>query len=135
MGWELCIRDWSSSHYSVSINSLTASIKRKIIFVNEPLIFKNLVLYQTDWDIVGIKLRYKNNRIFQVPLKRINENSNRFWFGSFFASSSRVLFVTPRRLTSGTPRRDAVSAEMIHQRGKSSTGRFDSTLFEAIKRM
>jgi cytochrome c biogenesis protein len=57
-------------------------VKRKIIFVNEPLTFKDLVLYQTDWDIVGLKLRLDENKMFQVPLKKVTKGSNRFWFGS-----------------------------------------------------
>ena len=57
-------------------------IKRKIIFVNEPLNFKNLVLYQTDWDIVGLKLSLNNQKVLQIPLKKITKGGNRFWFGS-----------------------------------------------------
>jgi len=57
-------------------------IKRKTIFVNEPLTFNNLVLYQTDWDIVGLKFRLDNKKAFQIPLKKITKNGNRFWFGT-----------------------------------------------------
>ena len=57
-------------------------VKRKIIFVNEPLTFRDVVLYQTDWDIVGVKLRLDNKKVFQVPLKKVTKNGNRFWFGS-----------------------------------------------------
>ena len=57
-------------------------VKRKIIFVNEPVIYNDVVLYQTDWDIVGLKLRLDNNKKFQVPLKKITKGGNRFWFGS-----------------------------------------------------
>ena len=57
-------------------------LKRKIIFVNEPLNFKNLVFYQTDWDLVGLKMRVNENKSFQIPLKRVTKNGNRFWFGS-----------------------------------------------------
>ena len=56
-------------------------IKRKIIFVNEPLTYENVVYYQTDWDIVGLKLRLDNKKILQVPLKKITKSGNRFWFG------------------------------------------------------
>ena len=56
-------------------------VKRKIIFVNEPLAFNDIVLYQTDWDIVGLKLRLDNGKVFQVPLKKITKGSGRFWFG------------------------------------------------------
>ena len=64
------------------LNEQGKEIKRKIVFVNEPLIYKDIVLYQTDWDIVGLKLKFDNKKIFQVPLKRINKGGNRFWFGS-----------------------------------------------------
>lgn len=57
-------------------------IKRKTVFVNEPLIFKDIVLYQTDWDIVGLKLRLPNNEIFQVPLKKITKGGRKFWLSS-----------------------------------------------------
>jgi cytochrome c biogenesis protein len=57
-------------------------VKRKTIFVNEPLSWNNIVLYQIDWDIIGLKLRLDNNKIFQVPLKKITKEGNRFWFGS-----------------------------------------------------
>ena len=57
-------------------------VKRKIIFVNEPLIFKDVTLYQTDWDILGLKLRLDNGKTFQIPLKKINKENKRFWFGS-----------------------------------------------------
>jgi len=57
-------------------------VKRKTIFVNEPLAFNDVTLYQTDWDIVGLKLRFDNNKVFQVPLKKITKGGSRFWFGS-----------------------------------------------------
>jgi cytochrome c biogenesis protein len=57
-------------------------VKRKIIFVNEPLTFNNVVLYQTNWDIVGLKLRLNNKKTFQIPLKKITKQGNRFWLGS-----------------------------------------------------
>ena len=63
-------------------DQLGNEVKRKTIFVNEPLIFKDIVLYQTDWDIVGLKLRLGNKKVFQIPLKRITKGSNRFWFGT-----------------------------------------------------
>ena len=57
-------------------------VKRKIIFVNEPLVYKNSTIYQTDWNIVGLKLNLNNEKRFQVPLKKITKAGNRFWFGS-----------------------------------------------------
>ena len=56
-------------------------VKRKIIFVNEPLTFNDVVLYQTDWDIVGLKLQL-DKKIFQIPLQKVTKAGSKFWFGS-----------------------------------------------------
>ncbi len=71
------------------LNEDGKEIKRKIVFVNEPLIYKDIVLYQTDWDIVGIKLKLENEQNFQIPLKRITKGGNRFWFGSLNFGSAQ----------------------------------------------
>ena len=41
-----------------------------------------LLLYQTDWDILGLKIKVDTNQTIQVPLKKINTNGKKFWFGS-----------------------------------------------------
>ncbi len=64
------------------LNEQGTELKRKTVFVNEPLIYKDLVLYQTDWDIVGLKLKYGNDKFFQIPLKRVNKGGSSFWLGS-----------------------------------------------------
>lgn len=57
-------------------------VKRKIIFVNEPLVYKGLTLYQTDWDIIGLKLKINNSKVVQIPFKKIIKSGKKFWFGS-----------------------------------------------------
>jgi len=64
------------------LNNEGVEIRRKVVFVNEPLIYKDLFFYQTDWDIVGLKLKLDNKNVFQIPLKRITKQGARFWFGS-----------------------------------------------------
>lgn len=64
------------------IDQYGKEVKRKTVFVNEPLIFSDLVLYQTDWDIVGLKLRINKEEKFQIPLKKLNKGGRKFWFGS-----------------------------------------------------
>ena len=63
-------------------------IKRKTIFVNEPFVFRGITLYQTDWDIVGLKLQQNNNLTSQIPLKKITKNGRKFWFGSLNISET-----------------------------------------------
>lgn len=61
-------------------------LKRKIVFVNEPLNYENLAFYQTDWDVLGLKFRFENGDTFQLPLKKINKGGRKFWFGSLTVS-------------------------------------------------
>ena len=58
-------------------------LKRKTIFVNEPFIYKGITLYQTDWDLLGLKIKVGDNEIIQVPTKKITTNGRKFWVGSF----------------------------------------------------
>lgn len=54
---------------------------RKILFVNEPFGFENIVIYQTDWDLLGLKLQVGENQNFQISLKRVSGGTNHFWLG------------------------------------------------------
>ena len=65
------------------LNEEGKELKRKTIFVNEPFLFKNFVVYQTDWELLGIKIRLPDNKIFQVPFKEIKKGGKKFWLGSF----------------------------------------------------
>jgi len=83
--WITYTKDQKTDQFYSDLSILDANgkeLKRKVIYVNEPLIFNNLVLYQTDWDILGLKLRLNNDKTFQIPLKKITKNGQKFWFGS-----------------------------------------------------
>lgn len=64
------------------IDNIGNEIKRKVIFVNEPLVYKGVTLYQTDWDIVGLKYSTNNGKIEQLPLTKIIKNGQKFWLGN-----------------------------------------------------
>jgi cytochrome c biogenesis protein len=64
------------------IDNLGNEKKRKTIFVNEPFIYRTLTFYQTDWDIVGLKFAFKNDKVTQLPLNKITKIGQKFWFGS-----------------------------------------------------
>ena len=59
-----------------------SEIKRKTIFVNEPFVYRGLTLYQTDWSILGVKFKFDNDKVIQVPLKKISKQGRNFWFGT-----------------------------------------------------
>jgi len=57
-------------------------IRRKTIFVNEPFIYNGITLYQTDWDVLGLKIKINADQTIQVPVKKINTNGRKVWIGS-----------------------------------------------------
>ena len=50
-------------------------INRKTISVNFPLRYKELTLYQTDWNVIGIRLKI-NNKLYQLPLTSFDKGKN-----------------------------------------------------------
>ena len=55
-------------------------IERKTISVNNPLIFKGLTMYQTDWGIIGLRIKLSNkNSIIQLPVTKIVNTSQKLW--------------------------------------------------------
>jgi cytochrome c biogenesis protein len=55
-------------------------IKRKTIFVNNPLIIDGLTFYQTDWGISGLRVKLANkDSIVQLPVSKIVESSQKLW--------------------------------------------------------
>lgn len=69
-------------------------LKRKIVFVNEPFIYKDVVFYQTDWDILGVKLQLNSDGVYQIPFKRITKGGSRFWFGTLDLGLTKATVVT-----------------------------------------
>lgn len=67
----------------VILDNIGNALTEKTIYVNEPLRYKGLTFYQTDWSIVGLNLQLDNKQIIQLPLKLITTNtSSRFWISS-----------------------------------------------------
>ena len=55
-------------------------IIRKTISVNNPLVNEGLTLYQTDWGISGLRLKFINkDRIIQLPVSKVLESSQKVW--------------------------------------------------------
>ena len=52
---------------------------RKTISVNYPLIHKGVYYYQTDWNLIGLRIQNSNKKIFEYPLINILKNQNRIW--------------------------------------------------------
>ena len=55
-------------------------ITRKTISVNNPLIFKGLTIYQTDWGVTGLRIKVSSkDSIIQLPVSRISDSAQKLW--------------------------------------------------------
>jgi len=61
------------------LNSQGKETDRKTISVNYPLIHKNVYYYQTDWNLIGLRVQVSNNEIIEYPLLNILNNQNKVW--------------------------------------------------------
>ena len=70
-----------SQFYSdVSIlNSEGNETERKTIYVNYPLIYKGIYFYQTDWNLIGLRLQNSNGQIIEYPLINNLTNQEKVW--------------------------------------------------------
>ena len=50
------------------LNSQGKETNRKTISVNYPLIYKNVYYYQTDWNLIGLRVQTSNHEIIEYPL-------------------------------------------------------------------
>jgi cytochrome c biogenesis protein len=53
------------------LNNQAQEVERKQIFVNQPLRYHGVTLYQTDWGISSIRIRFNNSPIFQSPKVKV----------------------------------------------------------------
>ena len=54
-------------------------IVRKTIFVNSPAKYNGIDYYQTDWNIIGLRIKNKDFSIFQYPFINLPENKEKLW--------------------------------------------------------
>jgi cytochrome c biogenesis protein len=61
------------------LNNQGTEIDRKTISVNYPLVYKGTYYYQTDWNLIGLRLQNFTNQIVEYPLINILNNQNKVW--------------------------------------------------------
>lgn len=62
------------------VDNQGTEIDRKTIHVNEPLRHNGVTLYQTDWGISAIRLKFNNSPILQLPMSQLDTNGKgRIW--------------------------------------------------------
>ena len=94
-------QDQSISQFFSTISILNTDgqeLKRSTIYVNSPLQFKGLTIYQTDWDIIAIRIKINNN-IAQIPLKEILlPNNNKVWIGLIYQDKDNRISIVLQNL-------------------------------------
>ena len=68
------------------------SQKTEVVFVNKPLKHSGVTIYQTDWNLVGIRLLLDNKFYVQIPLQQtITNNKQTIWSGSLVSKSQQLV--------------------------------------------
>lgn len=77
------------------LNGQGLEYKRKTISVNNPLLLNKVIIYQTDWAILGVRLKFIKNDFsvtnIQLPVLKINILENqKFWISSLVSKSDKI---------------------------------------------
>jgi cytochrome c biogenesis protein len=68
------------SDLSVIDNASQKELDRQTIHVNQPLKYRGVYYYQTDWSISGVKIQLNNSPIFRLPMAQLGQGvQNRIW--------------------------------------------------------
>nr|YP_010337600.1 c-type cytochrome biogenensis protein [Dixoniella grisea]UNJ17185.1 c-type cytochrome biogenensis protein [Dixoniella grisea] len=57
------------------LNDSNLTLAYKSIFVNQPLTYKNITIYQTDWNLLGLRIQSYNSNKLQIFLQKINDQN------------------------------------------------------------
>lgn len=77
------------------LNGKGIELRRKTISVNNPLLLNKLIIYQTDWGILGIRLKLTKNSlsstVIQLPILKINTPTNqKIWMSSLLNAQQKT---------------------------------------------
>lgn len=83
-----------SQYYSnVNVFKNNEKVSSEIIYVNKPLKYNDLFIYQTDWAINGIRL-FINGNFIQIPMtNKFIANNQKAWTGSLAINEKNYNFV------------------------------------------
>lgn len=55
-------------------------VDQQTIYVNKPLRYRGVTMYQTDWGIAAVRVRLNNSPIFQIPMAQLDtQGKGRLW--------------------------------------------------------
>ena len=68
-------------------------VKKGTIQVNSPIYFKNITIYQNDWDIIALRLKLNDRIIMQIPCKSFIQNKNKIWISTIKISDQNTIYI------------------------------------------
>ncbi len=69
------------------VDDAEEALKSDTIFVNKPMAYQGVTLYQADWSVDSVKVRVNNSPTFQIPTVPLqSETGNKIW-GSFIPTT------------------------------------------------
>jgi cytochrome c biogenesis protein len=81
--------------FYTNISSLNETGNESVVFtlsVNHPFLKNNVIWYQTDWDIIGLKCKL-NNLLYQLPVTSVTTSGRRLWISWLpFSTNGLTLF-------------------------------------------
>lgn len=55
-------------------------VDKQTIYVNKPLRYRGVTMYQTDWGIAAVRVRLNNSPVFQIPMAQLDtQGKGRLW--------------------------------------------------------
>ena len=55
-------------------------VDKQTIYVNKPLRYRGVTMYQTDWGIAAVRVRLNNSPLFQIPMAQLDtQGKGRLW--------------------------------------------------------
>lgn len=68
---------------------------RKTISVNHPVRYKNLAIYQTDWNLSALRIKVNNNEVLQIPLTPLKDQK-KSWIGNIILNQKQYFLVVQK---------------------------------------
>lgn len=65
------------------LDSQEHEVDKQTIYVNKPLRYRGVTLYQTDWGISAVKVQLNKSPIFQIPMAPLETKSNQRLWGTW----------------------------------------------------
>lgn len=63
-------------------DNIDQQVKKQSISVNDPLYFKGLTIYQTDWQISGMRVEINDQESIQIPVRKLENKNQIYWFAT-----------------------------------------------------